>query len=215
MVCGVDEVGRGAWAGPLAVGIAIAGKDSAPENIRDSKALTEKRREAVFAEVADWCAYWSVGFAEPQECDSLGMSLAQKLAASRALENLGAEPDWALIDGNWNFLADSRQNGTSYTADTTDTTDTADTGDLASRSTTIIKGDTKSLTIAAASILAKVTRDRLMREIGDSHGPYRFSHNKGYPCAWHKSALGAWGATPIHRKTWKFMEEAAFSQNSP
>ena len=113
------------------------------------------------------------------------MSKAQNLATERALSALEVEPDWALVDGKWNFLPEC---------------------DLRERSTMLIKGDTKSTTISAASILAKVTRDRIMRKIGDTHGPYRFTNNKGYRCQWHESALKAWGATPIHRTSWAFMD---------
>lgn len=200
LVCGIDEVGKGAWAGPLTIGIAIAGKDEPPPGINDSKTLTEKKREAMFDEVAEWCEAWSVGSATPQECDELGMSAAQQLAAKRAFKNLETTPDWALLDGKWNFLA-SQNLMEEINSDSKLPT---------SNTTNIIKGDQLSISIAAASILAKVSRDRQMREVGDKYGPYRFPHNKGYRCTWHLAALKAWGATPIHRQKWSFMSEAAF-----
>ena len=104
LVCGIDEVGKGAWAGPLTVGIAIGSDLDPPAGIDDSKALTEKKREEIFDEVAEWCKHWSVGSTTPQECDELGMSEAQKLAVKRALENLGVLPDWALLDGEMEFF---------------------------------------------------------------------------------------------------------------
>ncbi len=201
IVCGIDEVGKGAWAGPLTIGVAVVGDDKPPAGINDSKALTEKRREEMFDDVASWCKYWSVGSATSKECDELGMSQAQRLAASRALDSLGIVPDWALLDGKWNFLEPA--NTSAQNIHTTNI-----------HATNIVKGDQTSLSIAAASILAKVSRDRQMRKIGDTYGPYRFANNKGYRCQWHVAALKAWGATPIHRKKWSFMSEAAFGECS-
>ena len=183
IVVGVDEVGRGAWAGPLSVGAAVLPKDRRVYKVRDSKMLTEREREAMFDRVASWCESWAVGHATQVECDELGMTAAQKLAARRAIDELGLgrEPDKILVDGNWDFVG---------------------------RGTTqrVIKGDASCLSIAAASILAKVTRDRMMREEAEHFPGYDFELNKGYPCPRHKLALKAWGPTSIHRRTWVFME---------
>lgn len=179
VVVGVDEVGRGAWAGPLTVGVAVVPRDRRVYKIRDSKMLTETEREALFERVAEWCSAWSVGHASYLECDELGMSAAQKLAARRALERLGVTPDHVLVDGNWDFVGGAR---------------------------TIVRGDSTSLSIAAASILAKVTRDRMMRAQADQFPAYNFEGNKGYPCPTHKSALQAFGPTAIHRRSWVFMD---------
>ena len=179
IVVGVDEVGRGAWAGPLTVGAAVVPRDRRVYKIRDSKMLIEAEREALFARVSDWCHAWSVGHATAAECDELGMSDAQRLAASRALEGLGASVDGVLVDGNWDFVGGARR---------------------------IVKGDQKSLSIAAASILAKVTRDRMMREAAPDYPAYNFEANKGYPCPIHKSALQALGPSAIHRRSWVFMD---------
>jgi len=103
VVVGMDEVGRGAWAGPLSVGAAVLPRDRRIYKIRDSKTLTEAEREALFARLSDWCVAWSVGHASPQECDQLGMSAALTLAASRALEGLDIGYDHVLLDGNWDF----------------------------------------------------------------------------------------------------------------
>src|SRR5947207_5618769 len=137
-VVGVDEVGRGAWAGPISVGAAVLPRDRRVYKVRDSKMLTEAERERLFDRIAAWCVAWSVGHASQEECDGLGMSAAQRLAARRALEGLGVTPDAVLIDGRWDFVgrANTRR---------------------------IVKGDAICLSIAAASVLAKVTRDRLMR----------------------------------------------------
>jgi ribonuclease HII len=178
-VVGMDEVGRGSWAGPLTVGAAIVPLDRRVYKIRDSKMLTEDEREALFDRIAGWCEAWSVGHATPEECDTLGMSDAQRLAARRAIAGLAAEPDHVIVDGKWDFVGGA---------------------------TRIVRGDRTSLSIAAASILAKVTRDRLMREWADHHPGYNFEANKGYPCPVHKSALQAWGPSAIHRRSWVFMD---------
>ena len=101
VVVGVDEVGRGAWAGPLTVGAAVVPKDRRIYKLRDSKMLTEAEREAIFERVAGWCTHWAVGHAGHDECDRLGMSEAQRLAARRALDGLGVAPDRVLVDGRW------------------------------------------------------------------------------------------------------------------
>lgn len=187
VVVGVDEVGRGAWAGPISVGAAVLPPDRRVNKVRDSKLLTEAEREALFDRIADWCVAWAVGHASQPECDELGMSAAQKLAASRAIEGLGVEPDRVLIDGNWDFVGGGR------------------------RVRRIVKGDATCLSIAAASILAKVTRDRIMREAAPDHPGFDFDANKGYPCPRHKAALQWLGPTAIHRRSWVFMDHIPWS----
>ncbi|NNC79017.1 MAG: ribonuclease HII [Acidimicrobiales bacterium] len=181
VVAGMDEVGKGAWAGPLAVGAAIVPKDRRIYKVRDSKLLTEAEREAMFDRIADWCERWSVGMASAAECDELGMSAAQKLAARRALDALGVTADRVLLDGKWDFVADGR-------------------------STMIVRGERASLSIAAASILAKVTRDRIMRTEAEHFHAYCFEENKGYPCPRHRAALQMVGPSTIHRRSWAFMD---------
>jgi len=181
VVAGLDEVGRGSWAGPLTVAAAVIPQGRRVYRIRDSKMLTETQRENLFDRVAQWCVAWDVGHASPAECDQLGMSAAQRLAAHRALHGLGVEPDRILLDGNWDFVGSPKVR-------------------------TIVRGDATSLTIAAASILAKVTRDRLMRSSAPSYPAYDFDRNKGYPGPRHRAALAASGPTPIHRTSWSFMD---------
>jgi len=181
VVVGIDEVGRGAWAGPLSVGAAVLPSDRRVYKIRDSKMLTEPEREAMFERIASWCVAWSVGHASHEECDALGMADAQRLAASRAIDGLRLEPDQVLIDGNWDFVGGGRTQK-------------------------LIKGDARCLSIAAASILAKVTRDRIMRAEAPHYPGYDFERNKGYPCPWHKIALHGMGPTAIHRRRWVFMD---------
>ena len=181
VVVGMDEVGRGAWAGPLSIGAVVLPMDRRVYGVRDSKQLTELRREQLFDRVNDWCSAVAVGHASHVECDELGMSEAQRLAARRALDALGVEPDMVLMDGRWDFVGGS---GTR----------------------TIVRGDATCLSIAAASVVAKVTRDRMMRAEAEHFPAYDFERNKGYPCPRHKLALKGYGPTSIHRRTWAFMD---------
>jgi len=186
LIAGVDEVGRGSWAGPLTVAAAIVPHDRRVYKIRDSKMLNEREREDLFERVATWCTAWGIGHASPEECDRLGMSAAQRLAARRALDGLGVDPDRVLVDGSWDFVGSGNTK-------------------------TIVRGDATSLTIAAASILAKVTRDRMMRVMSPSFHGFDFDRNKGYPCPRHRAALSAFGPTPIHRTSWAFMDDLPWS----
>lgn len=182
---GIDEVGKGAWAGPLTVGTVVIPKIRRIYKVRDSKQLTPTERESIATRIKEWALYWSVGHATAAECDELGMSDAQRLATNRALGSLGVAPDHALIDGKWNFV------------------DTVD-------ATTIVKGDARSLSIAAASILAKVTRDAMMREAAHTYPWYAFESNKGYPCHRQRAALQLLGPSTIHRRSWVYMENLAW-----
>lgn len=184
-VAGLDEVGKGAWAGPLTVGAVIAPKDRRIYKVRDSKMLSFAEREELFDRIANWCQAWSIGHASHQECMELGMSDAQRLAAQRCLDDLrgqvGGEVEVALLDGKWDFVGGGRAK-------------------------TIVRGEQVSLSIAAASILAKVTRDRMMIEFDEHYPGYNFAENKGYPCHRHRSALQFVGPSTIHRKSWAFMD---------
>lgn len=190
VVVGMDEVGRGAWAGPIMVGAAVLPRGRRVYGVRDSKALPEDRREALFDRVAGWCWAWAVGAATQVECDTLGMADAQRVAARRALDGLGLVPDVVLLDGNWDFA------GTGNTV-------------------RIVRGDARCLSIAAASMLAKVTRDRRMRALAPNYPHYEFQANKGYPCWRHKMALQAYGPCAIHRRTWVFMDSLSWDMRAP
>jgi len=167
------------------VGAAVVPQDRRVYKIRDSKLLTEHEREALFDRIASWCVTWAVGHASVEECAELGMADAQRLAARRALDGLGVPADRVLLDGNWDFVGGGRTQR-------------------------LVRGDARCLSVAAASILAKVSRDRIMRDLAESFPGYDFELNKGYPCPRHKAALRAWGPTTIHRRSWAFMESLAW-----
>ncbi len=185
-VAGIDEVGRGSWAGPLTLAAVVVPREKRLYKVRDSKMLTESERELMHDRVLDWAEHVAVAHATQQECDELGMSAAQKLAAKRALDSIGVPIDHVLVDGNWDFV------------------ETHPT-------TMIVKGDAISISIAAASIVAKVTRDRMMRAWDADHPAYGFAGNKGYPCPRHKAALAAYGPSTIHRRRWAFMDDLRWS----
>lgn len=186
VVVGLDEVGRGSWAGPLVIGAAVVPKDRRVYKLRDSKLLTEAERESMFDRVAEWCEAWSLGIVTNDECDELGMSAALRLAADRALDTLGVAPDRVLLDGSHDFIGDGRTQ-------------------------TIVKGDATCVSIAAASILAKVSRDRMMRSEAENFPAFDFHRNKGYPCPRHRMALAALGPTTIHRRSWSYMDDLPWS----
>jgi ribonuclease HII len=181
VVVGMDEVGKGAWAGPLTIGAVVLPRNRRVYKVRDSKVLTPAEREALFGRIAEWCVAWAVGHASHEECDELGMSEAQRVAARRALEALGLRPDRVLLDGKWDFVG----------------------GGIAQR---IPGGDARCLSIAAASILAKVTRDRIMCAEAEHYCWWWFDDNKGYPCPRHKAVLRGVGPSAIHRRSWVFMD---------
>lgn len=188
LVCGVDEVGKGSWAGPLVVCVAVLSDSVAEQEFlaRDSKTLSEKQRERIFADVARQCAAWSLGSASNEECDSLGMSAAQRLATRRAFAALaerGVRPDAAIVDGRWDFVTP-----------------------CVPQVITRVKADAESLSVAAASVLAKVSRDRQMREAAFEHPHWSFATNKGYPCPKHRAGLREHGVSVLHRTSWAFMD---------
>ena len=174
LICGVDEAGRGPLAGPVCAAAVILPEGLEIEGLNDSKKLTEKKREALFPIIQDAALYWSVAFADHTEIDELNILGATYLAMNRAIESLGAEPDLCLIDGN-------RKEGIRHSA------------------RTVVGGDAKCACIAAASVLAKVSRDRLMLDMDAKYPGYGFAQHKGYPTAAHYAAIRALGPCPIHR----------------
>lgn len=182
-IVGIDEVGRGSWAGPLMVGAAILPRDKRVLGVRDSKLLAEKERERLFDRIGSWCTTWCVGAASQEECDELGMAAAQRLACQRAINGLDIKPDIAVVDGTWDFVSP-----------------------CVAKVDKRVKADLHCLSVAAASILAKVVRDREMRAHAEHYPAWSFDTNKGYPCPVHKAALQGYGPSAIHRRTWVFMD---------
>jgi ribonuclease HII len=200
VVAGLDEVGRGAWAGPVSVGVVVApDRRRAPRGVRDSKLLTEDQREALFPLITEWCLGWSVGHAEAAECDELGMTAALRLAARRALGGLSLTPHVVVMDGNFDYVSDP-----------SDGTDHPPAPLRGPEVRTVVKGDRSCVSIAAASIVAKVTRDRLMRTWSPSFPAFDFDRNKGYPSPVHRTALAGFGLTSVHRRSWSYVADLAF-----
>lgn len=201
-VAGIDEVGRGAWAGPLSVGVAVVAAGArVPVGLADSKRLSEPSREAMFEPVGAWCERWAVGHASPAECDELGMTRALGLACSRALGALAGEawPAVLVVDGNVDFVS-SALDLIGATAPKW-----APPARHRPRVHTVVGGDATCASVAAASVLAKVTRDRIMRALAPDFPPFDFDRNKGYPSPAHRRALDGYGTTSLHRRSWSYV----------
>ena len=203
IVVGIDEVGRGALAGPMVLGAVVLTSASAPpETLNDSKLLSPLQREALIAPLQSWAADWSLGSVSAAEIDAWGLRLALAVAATRALDALRVRPSVALIDGSFNLLRAPedirfgvvRAPALSY-------------GAMAA--TTFVKGDQRCASIAAASVLAKVHRDRLMVELDRDFNDYGWSRNKGYGAKVHMAALRRHGQTIHHRHSWQLPEQIA------
>jgi ribonuclease HII len=213
-VAGLDEVGRGAWAGPVSVGVAVvypgARTSSLPAWLRDSKLLTEDRRESVFAEVARWCADGAVGHATAAECDRWGMAAALRLAAYRALAALELAPDAVLVDGPHDLLRPARSRTEQpelALGEGSNATLPLPKVALPATVVPVVGGDARCAAVAAASVLAKVVRDRMMREEAVHFPAYHFERNKGYPSPAHQTALRGYGLSAIHRRSWSFVAD--------
>jgi len=177
LVCGVDEAGRGPWAGPVSAAAVILNPKKTPKGLDDSKKLSAKTREALELEIKAKAVAWCVGFASVEEIASLNILHAAGLAMRRAVEGLAVAPTFALVDGNYRFS-------------------------LPCEVKTVVGGDGKSKSIAAASILAKVARDRLMIEMDERYPGYGFASHKGYHAEIHVEALRTLGPCEIHRQGW-------------
>jgi ribonuclease HII len=176
-VCGIDEAGRGPWAGPVVAAAVILDFVHIPVGLNDSKKLNEAKREALFAPILKH-ADFGIGIVEASEIDAINILQATFLAMSRAVSGLKNPPDYALVDGNR-------------------------APNLPCQVEPIIEGDGKSLSIAAASIIAKVTRDRLMVAMDHSYPGYGFARHKGYGTAAHAAALARLGPCAEHRMSFK------------
>ena len=176
VICGVDEAGRGPLAGPVCAAAVILPKHAQLPGLTDSKKLTDKKRRELFPLIQEQAIAYGIGFASEQEIDEINILQATFLAMQRALDQLTVRPDLALIDGN-------REK------------------DFGLPVKTVVKGDSLSANIAAASILAKVTRDDLMVEMSEKYPQYGFEIHKGYGTKAHYAALREFDASPIHRMT--------------
>lgn len=166
-----------------------------PAWLRDSKQLSEARREEIFEAVGAWCIEWAVGHATPYECDEWGMTIALRLAAERALGGLSVAPDALLVDGPINLLR--RSDGVASEFD--------------GHVRPVVGGDARCASVSAASVLAKVVRDRLMRGEAEHFPAYGFERNKGYPSNRHQIALRGYGMSSIHRRSWAYAEDLPWS----
>lgn len=178
VVAGVDEVGRGPLAGPVTAAAVVLDIARMPEGINNSKKLPPKRREMLALAIMESCD-WAVGHASVEEIDALNILRASHLAMCRALAGLRQRPDLALIDGN--MLP----------------------RDLPMPGQAVVKGDARSLSIAAASLVAKLLRDRIMVDLAQQHPGYGWEVNAGYPTKAHRQALLDLGVTPYHRRSFK------------
>ncbi len=175
LVCGVDEAGRGPLAGPVCAAAVILPDDCVIEGLNDSKKLTERARERLFPIIQEKALAYCVAYADVEEIEQFNILNATFLAMNRAIAGLQPAPDYALIDGN--------RVPTGITVDCE----------------TVVKGDSKSCSIAAASVLAKVSRDRLLLEYDEKYPQYNFKKHKGYGTAEHIALIKQYGPCPIHR----------------
>lgn len=176
VVCGVDEAGRGPLAGPVCAAAVILPDGLVIEGLDDSKKLTEKKRDALYDIICEEAISYGIAFASVEEIEEMNILQATFLAMKRAVESLDVKPDLALVDGN------QKPN-------------------LEIQARTLVKGDAKSPSIAAASILAKVTRDRLMTEIAEQYPEYEFPKHKGYGTKLHYEKIMEHGISPVHRRS--------------
>ena len=188
-IIGLDEAGRGPMAGPLVVGGVIFPNGFYDERINDSKKLTEKKREALYDFIIEKALAYDIEVISVEEVDKLNVYEASRTGMRRIIERIGVKPDFAL-------------------------TDAMPLGDDAIDHLSIIKGDAKSMSIGGASILAKVTRDRIMKDYAKIYPEYGFEKHKGYVTKAHKEALAKYGICPIHRRSFKPVQDVLHQQLS-
>ncbi|WP_299977174.1 ribonuclease HII [Desulfobacula sp.] len=181
-IAGIDEAGRGPLAGPVVSAAVILPHNFSCVGINDSKKLSEKKRNAFFPVIKKQAICVATGISSHHEIDQINILQASLLSMKRAVENLSTQPDFLLIDGKFTLDMDIDQSA-------------------------LIKGDSKSISIAAASIIAKVTRDAIMKELHEKHPQYNFIQHKGYPTHAHKEAILKYGPCPVHRLTFKGVKE--------
>lgn len=180
MVCGVDEAGAGPLAGAVYAGAVILPRELEMEGLDDSKKLSPRQRDRLYDVIRERAAAWAVAWADEREIDAADILSARMLAMQRAIDRLSPAAEFALVDGN-------RDHGKH--------------GAIVTPHRTLVKGDARSASIAAASILAKVSRDRYMEEMARLYPEYEFERHKGYPTRRHYALLRQYGPCPIHRRT--------------
>lgn len=176
VIAGVDEAGRGPIAGPVVAAAAMFDNRTYHKQINDSKKLNEKTREELYEWIINNCISYGIGIVDHEEIDSINILQASLKAMKHAAEQLSRKPDLILIDGNKSFISELHTEP-------------------------VVKGDAKSFSVAAASIIAKVTRDRIMKKLSTDHPEYLWMQNKGYPTKAHIEAVRKHGVSPLHRKT--------------
>ena len=187
VIAGIDEAGRGPLAGPVVSASVVLPIGFTDHDINDSKKLTPKKRNILYSRISEHALFMAIGIADIDEIEKVNILQASLNSMKRAVENLLVAPDYLLIDGKFGI-------------------------DSAIPQKAIIKGDSKSISIAAASIIAKVERDRLMMKFDQLYPEYGFARHKGYPTKAHKQAILEHGITPIHRKTFKGVKEVLVAE---
>jgi ribonuclease HII len=185
LIAGTDEAGRGPLAGPVVAAAVTFDRKTFHPGINDSKKLSAKKRDELYGWILENCLSYAVGIIDHTEIDKINILQASLKAMKIAVEQLDASPQLVLIDGNKSFSSNIKTK-------------------------TVVKGDAKSFSIAAASIIAKVTRDKIMKEVAKKYPEYEWQKNKGYPTQAHIKAVKKFGACPLHRKT--FLKKIIFEE---
>jgi ribonuclease HII len=204
LIAGMDEVGRGCLAGPVSVGVAVISIDciNPPENLADSKLLTHEQREKLLPLVKTWVKDFAVGHASNNEIDEIGLTRALRRAGRRALVQLVTKPDHLILDGKHNWLMPEKETQNMFEQEFDDGPLSVDLKII-----TQIKADLTCASVAAASIVAKTTRDQMMAELSKEFPNYFWAENKGYAAPEHLEAIKSFGATKYHRVSWKTFQK--------
>ena len=204
LIAGMDEVGRGCLAGPVSVGVAVINIDcvNPPENLADSKLLTHEQREELLPLVKTWVKDFAVGHASNNEIDEIGLTRALRRAGRRALVQLVTKPDHLILDGKHNWLMPEKETQNMFEQEFDDGPLSVDLKII-----TQIKADLTCASVAAASIVAKTTRDQMMAELSKEFPNYFWAENKGYAAPEHLEAIKSFGATKYHRVSWRTFQK--------
>ena len=204
LVAGMDEVGRGCLAGPVSVGVAVININcvNPPDNLADSKLLTHEQREELLPLVKSWVKDFAVGHASNHEIDEIGLTRALRRAGRRALAQLDTKPEHLILDGKHNWLMPEKETQNMFEQEFDDGPLSADLKIIAQ-----VKADLTCASVAAASIVAKTTRDQMMSELSKEFPNYFWAENKGYAAPEHLEAIKSFGATKYHRVSWKTFQK--------